>query len=142
MVTSAKVDFAWKFWINVSNWLFDKSIESVRLNGPFVTGTTGVTKPAGGEPVDWAPADVREESKEATIEISANDATVRFHWRFEAAGEAGGGARLTQRLNLCGSNAEMFREQISEGFAKGIPSGMEKLAAEIERAQRVQQSVS
>ena len=51
VVTSANVDFAWKVWTDVSNWLFDKSIESVRLNGPFATGTTGVTKPAGGEQV-------------------------------------------------------------------------------------------
>jgi len=134
VLTRTSREFAWAFWTDVSNWAFDKSIEWVRLDGPFASGTSGVTKPVDGDPVNWVLTGVDNDRHEATIEISANDATVRFAWRFEDAGAEG--TRLVQRLSLSGHNADFFREQVSEGFARGIPAGMDKLAAEIERARR------
>src|SRR6266571_4992649 len=47
-------EVAWAFWTDVRNWRFDPSLESVELDGPFAAGARGVTKPRGGEPIEWS----------------------------------------------------------------------------------------
>ncbi len=48
VVAKAPCNVAWAFWTDVSNWSLDPSLESVRLDGPFVAGTRGTTKPGTG----------------------------------------------------------------------------------------------
>ena len=136
--TKAKRDFAWGFWTDVTNWAFDTSVEWVRLEGPFASGTKGATKSPGMDPVYWVLTEVQPE-KEATIEISLDDATFQFHWRFEDLN--GGGTRITQRASFTGANADAFAQHGAPEFERGIPAGMAKLVSEIERAQQQQKSI-
>lgn len=38
VVCSVTVEFAWKFWTDVSNWAMDADVESVEIDGPFAAG--------------------------------------------------------------------------------------------------------
>src|SRR5262249_60570362 len=98
-------DFAWRFWTDVANWTHDISVESVTIDGPFAAGAKGVTKPRGGDPVEWRLVEVQDRSA-ALIEIALSGATIRFHWRYE--GAAGGGGGVTPRGALASGRAAEF----------------------------------
>jgi hypothetical protein len=126
-------DFAWKFWTNVDNWaVVDPAVEWAKLEGPFVTGTKGRTKPRGADPNEWKLAEV-EEGTMAVIEIAAPGAIVKFHWSF--ADIPGGGARMTQKVTIEGERAAEYEEGMKL-LEKGIPAGMEKLVEAMLNATR------
>ena len=130
--TTAGRDFAWAFWTDVTNWAFDTSIEWVRLEGPFASGTNGATKSPGLDPMYWALKEVQPE-KEATVEMALDEAILLFHWRFDDLEQ--GGTRITQRLTLTGANAEMIARQGAQELERTIPLGMQRLASEITLAE-------
>jgi hypothetical protein len=70
------LESAWRFWTNVSNWRFDPSLEWVTLEPGLVTGAKGVTKPRGGDPIEWLVRDT--ELGRATIEMGFPGALVSF----------------------------------------------------------------
>ena len=71
-------DLAWQFWTNVENWpTVDGSVESVRLNGPFAAGSTGVTRSRDIDPVEWRLVEVNDGSS-AVIEIRRSFFLIRF----------------------------------------------------------------
>jgi hypothetical protein len=119
-----KRDFAWKFWTDVSNWpVVDPSAESVELHGPFAAGSTGRTKPAGSDSIDWKLIDVQDGTS-AVVQIDLPEAQVRFHWTFE---DSQTGTRMTQRVTIEGDHADNYREGF-EALRAGVPAGMKKLA--------------
>jgi hypothetical protein len=92
-------DFAWRFWTDVANWAkVDPAVESVEMEGPFASGTSGVTHIRGAAPAAWKLIDVKD-GESANIEITAPGAAVHFHW---VSGEesAAGNALLTQQVSL------------------------------------------
>jgi hypothetical protein len=114
---------AWAFWTNVRNWSFDPSLESVELDGPFVAGARGVTKPRRGDPIEWS---IREAAPgHAVIEIQLPGALVAFHWTFAP---AEGGTRITQRVTLSGAGSGQYLGVAESQLAIGIPEGMRRLA--------------
>ena len=118
-------DFAWRFWTNIDNWaVVDPAVEWAKLEGPFIAGTKGMTKPRGADANEWKLAEV-EEGKRAVIEAPAPGATMRFHWSF--ADLPGGGVRMTQKITLEGERAAEYEEGMKL-LEKGVPFGMEKLA--------------
>ena len=118
-------DFAWKFWTNIDNWaVVDPAVEWAKLDGPFIVGTKGMTKPRGADANEWKLVEV-EEGKRAVIEWAAPGATMRFHWSF--ADLPGGGVRMTQKITLEGERAAEYEEGMKL-LEKGVPFGMEKLA--------------
>jgi hypothetical protein len=126
-------DFAWKFWTNVDNWVVvDPAVEWAKLEGPFIAGTKGMTKPRGADANEWKLAEV-EEGKRAVIEAPAPGATMRFHWSF--ADLPGGGVRMTQKITLEGERAAEYEEGMKL-LEKGAPFGMEKLAEAMLKAVR------
>ena len=38
-----RAEFAWRFWTDVRNWAMDADVESVKLDGPFASGSRGAT---------------------------------------------------------------------------------------------------
>jgi hypothetical protein len=101
-------DFAWRFWTNIDNWaVVDPAVEWAKLEGPFIAGTKGRTKPRGADPNEWKLAEV-EEGKRAVIELAAPGATMKFHWSF--ADLPGGGVRLTQKITFEGERAAEYEE--------------------------------
>ena len=126
---AAEPEQAWAFWTDVSNWRFDPSLESVTLEPGFVTGARGVTRPRGGEAIEWLLRDVGERS--AHIEIDLPGALVTFRWSFEAIRP--GFTRIRQAASLSGPRAADYVEQAQTALASGIPEGMRRLAEEIGR---------
>ena len=130
VVAEVPCNVAWAFWTDVSNWSLDPSLESVRLDGPFVAGTRGTTKPRNGDPLAWP---IREASPgHAVIEMELPGAAVRFEWRFREAGPAA--TRMSQSVTLAGPRASDYVGIAESELAKGIPQGMERLAREMEKA--------
>ena len=122
---------AWTFWSNVANWAeVDPAVEWARVDGGFVAGARGETKPVGAPANAWTLAEV-DAGRRAVIAMGGPGVDVRFVWTF---GEASnGGAVLTQVVEVSGEDLEPYSESL-EGMAAGIPAGMMKLAAAIERA--------
>lgn len=120
-------EFAWQFWTTVDNWLFDVSVEAVTLDGPFATGSRGVTKPRGGDPIHWQIVEV-EAGHRAVIEIDLPGAVVQFRWRFEEIADAA--TRITQQATLAGERAADYLAGAAQ-LEQGIPEGMRKLVDEI-----------
>lgn len=128
----ASRDFAWQFWTDVANWaVVDPAVESATLDGPFVAGAKGVTKPHNSPPVAWRITEVRER-RHAGIEIPAPGAVLKCLWTFDDS--AGGGTLITQRMSLDGEQAGEYAAGIGPGMEKGMPEGMRKLAEAISRA--------
>jgi len=124
-------DFAWEFWTNVDNWaVIDPAVEWAKLDGPFIAGTKGRTKPRGADPNEWKLAEV-EEGKRAVIELAAPGATMKFHWSF--ADLPGGGVRLTQIITFEGERAAEYEEGMKM-LEKEVPSGMERLVEAMVKA--------
>lgn len=122
---------AWQFWSNVNNWaVVDPAVEWVKLEGDFVAGTVGRTKPVGLEPNEWRLAEVQDGTS-AIIEVQAPGAVLRFLWTFSEIGAEE--TSIEQRVTLQGEQAADYEEAL-QGLAQGIPAGMEKLKAGIIQA--------
>lgn len=125
-------DFAWQFWTNVDNWaVVDPGVESVKLDGPFVAGSKGSTKPSNMASVDWQLTEVEDRTR-ALIEIAAPGAVAKFLWIFADA--EGGGTRITQQASLEGEQADQYAQTFGKELEKGMPPGMQRLADAIEAA--------
>ena len=77
--TNAGPAFAWHYWTNIANW--DDPPAKFELDGPFVTGSRGVTRLPGQEPLHWLIREVTPPNA-ATIEMSLDGAALLFEWRF------------------------------------------------------------
>jgi hypothetical protein len=119
---------AWTFWTEIANWtVVDPAVEWARIDGPFVAGTRGETKPVGAPPTSWTLVTV-DPQRSARIKIEAPSATVYFDWNLEDT--ADGGTLLTQRAMLLGEAAGYL--EVLRALEEGIPAGMAKLASAIE----------
>lgn len=129
--SSVEREAAWNFWSNVSNWAtVDPGIDSVDLDGPFISGTQGVTRIPGSTPLHWHLAEV-ESGRNAVIEVFLPGAVVRFHWSFEDA--ALGGVQITQRVSLAGEGADDHLQGLEE-LKRELPAGMKRLVQAMESA--------
>lgn len=127
----ASREAAWAFWSNVENWsAIDPGVEWARIDGAFQAGSRGETKPVGAPSNAWQLAEV-DAGRRAVIELLVPGAEVRFRWSFDDQGD--GGTVLTQVVEVAGDTAEKNPEAI-DALAAGIPHGMQKLAAAIDRA--------
>jgi hypothetical protein len=115
---------AWAFWTDVSNWMFDPSVKSVKLDGPFAAGARGVTEPSGGaERIEWY---IREAGPgHALIEIPLPGAVAAFRWTFVG---VEGGTQITQRVTLSGADSDQYLDVAESKLRAGILEGMGKLA--------------
>lgn len=126
------VGFAWSFWTDVSNWRLDPDVESVDVDGPFAAGARGVTNSRNSGRVEWRIVEAQD--LRALIEFPLSNAIGRFVWTFE---DIGGRTRMTQRCTLEGSEAGSYANAVGPSLSDGIPAGMGKLCAAMERAARL-----
>ena len=118
-------DFAWRFWSDIENWIVvDSSVEWVKLEGDFIVGTKGFTKPRGAEPAEWELLEV-EDGKSAVIGIFLPGAVLKFHWNF-ADSSSTDGVLISQRVTLTGEQTENYAEGM-EFLKKEMPQGMQNL---------------
>jgi polyketide cyclase/dehydrase/lipid transport protein len=122
--TDASPAAAWNYWTNIANWSDPPA--TFELDGPFAVGSQGITRVPGQAPLHWVIQEVHPMDT-ATIKMQLEGATFSSQWRFE--GLAGGGTRLTQRIELEGENAEAYISQLDSTFRVSLPEGMKKIAA-------------
>jgi hypothetical protein len=128
--TDAGPEFAWKYWTTVANWS-DPPAE-FEMAGPFKTGSRGVTRLPGQEPIDWVLREISPPSA-ATIELPLVGAVLFFVWRFE--GLPNGRTRISQTVRLEGQSADNYLSQVASSFAVNLPAGMRKIARAMAEAQ-------
>ena len=126
---NASPAFAWNYWTDVANW--DDLPAKFELYGPFASGSRGITRLPGQEPLQWFIRELTPPNA-ATIEMQLEGATLSFEWRFE--GLADGRTRLTHRVVLKCDNADVYVSQVKVAFTANLPDGMNKLAAAMTNA--------
>jgi hypothetical protein len=126
----ATQNFAWGFWTNIANW--NDPPAKFDLDGSFGIGAR-LTTTLPGQILYSVIRDLQPD-REATIEMQLPGAVLCFYWKFEELEE--NRTRITQRLALSGTNAKSFVTQASL-MESSVPEGMRKVAAAIERAQRL-----
>ena len=127
---NASPAFAWTYMTNIANW--DDPPAEFELDGPFAVGSRGTTRMPGQEPRHWRVREVIPMTS-YTFEFALDGAAMSFEWRFD--GLAGGGTRLTQHIVLMGENAAAYVAQVQQAFTSSLASGMNRIAAAIERAE-------
>ena len=122
--------FAWQFRTDISNW--NDPPARFALEGPFHAGSRGTTQLPGQDIWHWRICDVRQ-SKSLVTEMQLDRATLTFEGYFDSISE--NRTKMTQRIVLSGDNAGAYMEQVKAGFGPNLPSGMERIAAEMVTAQ-------
>ena len=127
--TDAPAEFAWTYLANVSHW--DDPPAQFELEGPFESGSRGITRMPGHEPRSWFLLDVQPMTS-YTIETRLDRALLWFVWRFDAISE--GRTRLTQTIILKGDKASDYIAQVQPAFSASLPPGMNRIAGIVGRA--------
>jgi len=123
---SVNPENAWRFWTNPRNWALDSDVVSVELNGPFASGSEGITESRSAGKIYWKLKSVSDDNR-AVIEIRLPDGVAEFHWKFAATPS---GTQITQKVTLEGPQAQAYFDVLKDG----IPGGMAKLAQAIENS--------
>jgi polyketide cyclase/dehydrase/lipid transport protein len=123
--------FAWNFRTDITNWSDPPA--KFTLDGPFAAGAQGTTAMPGQEPFHWCVRDVQPR-KSFLIEMQLDHATLCFLWRFDALAERR--TKITQHIELSGSNAGAYVGQVQAGFGLNLSDGMQRIAAEMAAAEK------
>lgn len=127
--TKASRGNAWDFWTSFKYHEMDPGVESIELDGPFETGTTGRTV-TGDYTQEWELTDVIERKRVViTGRTPDGEGSLIFDWRFN---DEGDGTRLTQRIRATGSMVEDFPEELHL-MEESVPGAMARLAEELNR---------
>ena len=124
--------FAWSFWTDVSNWekLEGKAVEWIKINGAFMTGTSGSTKMPGQDAYNWTITQL-DPQHFAIIEIELVGAIFSNKMVFKSLNPDF--TRIIQRFSLNGKKAENYVNGM-QMLETSAPQGLKKLALAIESA--------
>src|SRR5262245_37364592 len=122
---NAPLRFVWSYWTNIANW--NDPPATFHLDGPFDVGSQ-LTTSLPGQTLHSVIREVIQDRR-AIIDMQLPEAILSFDWNFESLSVDR--TRITQRLSLSGTNADVLVAQASilEGTT---PQGMKKLVAAIE----------
>jgi hypothetical protein len=123
--------FAWRFRTDITTWIDPPA--TFALDGPFADGTQGTTLLPGQGPIHWCIRDVRPD-RSFVIEIPLDGAALRAFWRFDPLSERR--TKMTQRIELSGSNGVAHVDQVSAAFGSTLEDGMRRIAAQMAAAEK------
>lgn len=128
--TEANRKDAWNYWSDVENHgKMEPGVESIELDGPFTSGTTGRTI-TSDYTQEWVLTTVVEGKRWVITGYTPDgNGTLSFEWKFEDVGE---GTRMTQCIKATGSLVEQYPDEIQQMEANA-PKAMEQLAKELNR---------
>ena len=106
---------------------WDRSVESMTIDGPFASGASGVMVI---EDQGAVPFIITEAVKDQgfTDQTTLQDAGLTLRFTHELAGLATGGTRITHRLAITGPNADTTAEEIGPVVVADFPKAMTALA--------------
>ena len=129
--TSATPEAIWRLWSDVTSWpAWDTDLESVTLDGDFVTGSKGALKPKGMDAFPFALTRVEPE-RGYSDETPLEGAVLRFDHDLLP---ADGAIVIRQRVTVDGPAANGYFEQFAENIILDIPGSLARLAAKAEQA--------
>jgi hypothetical protein len=114
--------FAWNWRTDIKNW--DDPPAHFELDGPFIKGSSGITRLPGREPIRWHIRDVRPGTS-FIIDMPLDRAVLSFEWLFDAVANR---TRITQRIVLSGDNAAAYADQVRVSFGSTLADGMKRVA--------------
>ncbi|HUW00591.1 MAG TPA: SRPBCC family protein [Gallionella sp.] len=124
--TSATSKQIWSIWTDAQNWpIWDSELEWVKMEGPFVEGTTGTMKPRGAPVVDFVLTNV-EENRQFSDRAKLPLTRIEFIHRYETA--ADGRARIVHKVEMSGLLAPLFGRVIGTKIRTHLRGAMEKLS--------------
>lgn len=128
--TEAKRKDAWNYWSDVENHVrMEPGVESIELDGPFTSGTTGRTITIDYTQ-EWVLTNVVEGKRWViTGNTPDGNGTLSFAWKFE---DEGSGTRMTQYIKATGSLIDEHPEELNQ-MEVNAPEAMAKLAVELDR---------
>ena len=119
VTTTATPAAVWAKWSDPLDWpSWDEGLESVTLEGDFVTGARGVLTVSGQPPLGYVLTDVRP-GEGFTDETEMPGGVLRFVHRIEPAGD--GRWLLTHRLEIDGTDElAAMGPMITEDFPDAV----------------------
>ena len=126
--SAATKENVWPRYVDVANWR-EWSVEGVewsRLDGPFEVGSTGKSKPPGRLPAGSFRVDAVVPNEMFRSETKLPGARLLFEHIIEPADE---GVTITHRAILDGPLARLWRPVLRKSIERGLPPGVERLAA-------------
>jgi hypothetical protein len=124
---AAAKDDVWSRYVDVPNWS-KWSVEGVewsRLDGPFVVGTTGKSKPPGRLPAGRFRLDAVVQEEMFCSETKLPGARLLFEHVIEP---TQAGVTITHRATLDGPAAWLWLPLLRRSIERGLPAGVERLA--------------
>jgi Polyketide cyclase / dehydrase and lipid transport len=126
--SAASKENVWARYADVANWS-EWSVEGVewsRLDGPFEVGSTGKSKPPGRLPAGSFRVDAVVPNEMYRSETKLPGARLLFEHIIEPADE---GVTITHRAILDGPLARLWGRVLRKSMERGLPPGVERLAA-------------
>jgi hypothetical protein len=123
--TKASPDDVWSIWSDVSTWpRWNPDIISMKLGGPFATGTPGtMTTKSGGEH-----AVVLGEVRPGSYFSIETDPVPMTHFTFHCRVKpAAGGSEISQEVTMKGPLAFFFRPMAGKRIANDFPAILDGL---------------
>jgi len=117
----------WRRYLDVEHWSdwSRNGVEWSRIDGPFAVGTKGKSKPPGSPALAFKLVAVEPDELFAS-EVRMPGARLRFDHVIEPREQ---GTRITHRVALDGPLAFLYTPIVRKGTEKGLPDGVDRLAA-------------
>ena len=117
----------WVRYLDVDHWCewSRHGVEWSRIDGPFAVGTKGTSKAPRSPRMRFELVAVEPDGLFAT-EVRLPGGRLRFEHVIEP---VGAGTRITHRVALAGPLAFLYVPMVRKGVEKGLPDGVDRLAA-------------
>ena len=125
--SAARPHDVWRRYLDVEHWCewSRHGVEWSHIDGPFAVGTTGKSKPPRSRPLRFTLVAVEPDERFAT-EVKMPGGRLRFEHVIEPMST---GSRITHRVALDGPLAFLYAPLVRKGVEKGLPDGVDRLAA-------------
>ncbi|MBD5543409.1 MAG: hypothetical protein HDR01_03970 [Lachnospiraceae bacterium] len=119
----ADIQKIWDFYSDVTKWgLWDKSVKSVQLSGPFSAGTQGIMEIADGSSLPIVLTECSDK-KSFTTKSELGPIAVTFGHLLK---EDENGVTITHTVTIEGGEENQMKG-MGKGITAGIPECLEKL---------------
>ena len=125
--STARPHDVWQRHLDVDRWCewSKHGVEWSHLDGPFAVGSKGKSKPPGSRPLRFKLVTVEPNERFAS-EVKMPGGRLRFEHVIEPSGT---GSRITHSVALNGPLAFLYAPLVRKSVEKGLPDGVNRLAA-------------
>jgi hypothetical protein len=125
--TATGPEAIWQVLSDLDQWAsWDTSMEWVRLQGPFQAGSQITMKPKGQDPIISVIVQATENRLYAD-QTDLGEVALRFSHTLQPL--AGGGTRVTHRLEITGPAADQLGPELGPAITEDFPEAMDALLA-------------